>query len=265
MSAQTWWGEFEVPLGAVRRWQIGPLCLWVERRANEWRVARAWGSDPFADGVEVAVDPDTPEGGRELEGLDWRRFLFTDTSGSLKLMPRVADRPVVSRPEQPLVLPAGETAVLFMASPVWVALAVGEVSFFEVPIWRLSATWFGENTLEGALCYATRSRARLEVGQSHGPRITTSVSIRNSHASALQVERLALPLPQLGVFADEAGGLWTEATSVAYDPDKRAPAKIEGAPPEVAGRCTQLSGPREDRQSHVLARAISAAIRGVMS
>lgn len=255
-----WWGEFELELGACRFWRIGPLSLWVTRHEHEWQVAHRWSDDPFDDTYEHArSDVEIPA------QLERRRYLFVDGGKRLSLTPRVADRPVVARPEQPLIIPAGEAATLYVASPVWVELAVGDGrAFAELPIWRMSSTWFGENTLEGTLCYATRSRANLSSRPPRGPRVVTAVDLRNACDVALRVQRLALPLPQMSIFCDDDGELWTEATRVAHDLVVVTPAQIESSPPREAGLTTLVSRPRQDRQQNVLARALAAAFGGLL-
>lgn len=267
-----WWGEFELELGACRFWRIGPLSLWVTRLEHEWQVAHRWSDDPFDNTYEHArADVEIPA---ELER---RRYLFVEGGKRLSLTPRVADRPVVARPEQPLIIPAGESATLYVASSVWVELAVGDARragepgkpFAELPVWRMSSTWFGEDTLEGTLCYATRSRAILPSGlraarPTRGPRVVTAVDLRNACDVALRVQRLALPLPQMSIFCDDDGDLWTEATRVDHDLVVVTPAHIESSPPTEAGPTTLVSRPRQDRQQNVLARALAAAFGGLL-
>jgi hypothetical protein len=255
-----WWGEFELELGACRHWRIGSLSMWVTRLEHEWQVAHRWSTDPFDDTFELErSDVEIPA---ELER---RRYLFVDAGKHLRLTPRVADRPVVARPEQPLIIPAGESATLYVASPLWIELAVGDPprTFAELPIWRMSSTWFGEDTLEGSLCYATRSRVILEPRPTRGLRVATSVDLRNACNITLRVQRLALPLPQMSVFCDANDELWTEATRVAYDPEVVAPAQLESAPPREAGSTKLVSRPRSDQQN-ILARAIAVAFGGLL-
>jgi hypothetical protein len=253
-----WWGEFELPVGATWHWRVGPLGLWVTRLAHEWQLGHRWSSDPFDDTLTLAREAEFP-----LD-VERRRYLFADSGPVLQLTPRVADRPVVTRPELPLIVPAGETARLFVSSAVWVELAVGQPArvLTEIPTWRMSSTWFGENPVEGTLCYATRSSAKLDPDP-RSSRIITSVDIRNVRGAPLRVERLALPLMQMSVFADAQGQLWTEATRVNYDPEEQAPAELHNSPAKLVGATTLVSRSRADHQQNVLARALSAAIKGV--
>jgi hypothetical protein len=92
----------------------------------------------------------------------------------------------------------------------------------------------------------------------------TSVDLRNACDVALRVQRLALPLPQMSIFRDDSGELWTEATRVDHDLLVVTPAQIESSPPREAGPTTLVSRPRQDRQQNVLARALAAAFGGLL-
>lgn len=256
-----WWGDFEFKSYARRYWRLGPLHLWIARLTSEWQVAYRWSPDPLDEAVELIDDAEIPS------DLELRRYLFSSGGRTLRMLPRVADRPFVTRPEMPVIIPAGERATLYTATPMWVELAAGDPlrMFAEIPIWQSSSTWFGDDLSEGTLCYATRTRARLEpTDLRRGQRISTAVFVTNQHAEPLQIERLALPLPQMSIFLGEDGRLWTESASVAYNPNVKAPARIGHAPPAEAGQTTRVSGSRQDPRANVLARAFSAAIKGVM-
>lgn len=255
-----WWGDFEFKSYTRRSWRLGSLTLWVTRLTNEWQVGHRWSNDPLDETIELREDILLPE------DLELRRYLFSSGGRTLRVVPRVPDRPFVTRPEMPVIIPPGEQATLYMASPLWVELAAGDPLkvFTSIPVWRAPSTWFGEDLIEGTLCYASRTRARLDpTGLRRGPRVATAVFVNNEHDEPLRIERLALPLPQMSVFRAADGRFWTESTTVAYDPSIKTPAKIESGPPREAGATTRVSGPREDPRVNILARALSAALRGV--
>jgi hypothetical protein len=255
-----WWGDFEFKSYARRCWRLGSLSLWVTRLTNEWQVGHRWSDDPLDETIGLSEDAELPV------DLPLRRYLFSSGGRTLRVVPRVSDRPFVTRPEMPVIIPPGEQATLHMATPLWVDLAAGDPLrvFASLPVWQASSTWFGEDLIDGTLCYASRTRARVEpTGLRRGPWVATAVYVSNEHSDSLRVERLALPLPQMSVFLAADGRLWTEAATVAYDPSVKAPAKIDSGPPSEAGPCTLISGPREDPRANLLARALSAALRGV--
>ena len=101
-----WWGRFPMGSGHVGRWRIGPLTLFVQRLQGEWRLARL--------AVDVEVMPDA---GLEAlpPGLEVLRFGMDRAGAELVLRPALADRPMVSRPELLLEVPAGHERVLFVS------------------------------------------------------------------------------------------------------------------------------------------------------
>lgn len=258
-----WWGEFEFAEGARRRWQIGPLTLWVSRLAREWQLAyeRTHELDTRVEVHEVGEAED------EAPAVLQRSRYLLEKGSTLSLSPRLADRPVVARPGMPVVVPGGLSATLFVSSPVWVELAAGDPRqcFFEAPSWRQSSTWYGENTLEGALYYAERTRARVErEGEVLPAHVTTSVTVNNVERQPIRIERIALPVPGMSVFSDERGGLWTEHAVVDYLADQDAPVRIERTPLAVIGKTTLVSRPRHPSGGNAVVRALSAALRVVV-
>lgn len=84
--------------------------------------------------------------------------------GPLKLVPIMADRLVVSRPKSPFRILPGQHATLFVSTPAWVRIALGNgKALAELPLFRPSDTWFGPSTLVGELGYAARTHCRLDV------------------------------------------------------------------------------------------------------
>lgn len=256
----SWWGEFEFAEGATRRWRIGPLAVWVTRLGKEWQVAHEWSHelDTNVDVIDVDEPPD--------HKLERSRYLFEKRS-PLSVLVRVSDRPVVARPEMPVIVPGGLSATLYVSTPAWIELSAGipRQRFLDLPSWRASSTWFGENEIEGALCYSERTRARLERGDEIFPgRVTTSVTVNNVESQPLRIQRIALPLPSMSVFSDDRGGLWTEHAVVDYVAGQDAPVKVERLPLAEIGKATLVSHSRTGRDSHVVMRALSAALRGVL-
>jgi len=96
-----WWGEFEFVEDVARRWQIGPLTIWVTRLAKEWQVA--WRrTDELDEAIELVDESEPPP-----SELPRSRFLFAEGS-TLHVRARLADRPVVARPVSYRVSPRSE-------------------------------------------------------------------------------------------------------------------------------------------------------------
>lgn len=208
-----WWGTFDLELMTNARWQIGPFQMWVERRANEWRVAYEAGRDRLAKSLELDINPtdETP-----ADGAEQIRFV---APGPLVVSPRLADRPVVTRPEITLEVVAASEATMFVSTPVWVRLQLGGPDgpkVLQVPTYHLNDTWFGPTTMSGELCYASRTSARLDIGDVplRPHRAVTKVLLRNQATDGMRVERLSLPVPELGLYVDRDGVLWTNDVTV---------------------------------------------------
>lgn len=211
-GASSWWGAFDLPVGAWGHWQIGPLALWVERRERDWRVVTEAGTDPLADSWRVDVPAAPPE--LALTGR-LQRFGTSDGSVRLRIAPRTADRPVITRPQDPFFLPPGDEVTMFVTAPLWVRVSYGDSSdklLLELPAFRPSDTWFGPPSGEGELAYAARTVCFLSLEELpiRPHRSISAVRIRNRSEAPLPLERINLPVPRLALYRGVDGKLWTQ-------------------------------------------------------
>ena len=86
---------------------------------------------------------------------------------------------------------------------------------------RPSDTWFGPSTLEGELCYESKTAVRFNLDNvpRRPHRAISVVRIRNRTDTQLSLERLKIPLPNLSLFGTEDGQLWTESITLERDED----------------------------------------------
>src|SRR5690606_23329912 len=134
--ANAWWGDYELGIGESGRWRVGPLQLYVERRKAEWLV-HSLSSD---DARDALCEIEVPCRSQRPGDMESHRFVQRATGGRLTLSGRLADRPVVIKPAVPLSVPGGEEVTLYVGSPVWVQVAVGEppIHLIEIPSHRAS-------------------------------------------------------------------------------------------------------------------------------
>lgn len=254
-SKGKWWGGFELAEDERRWWTLGPLLLGVERKLHEWRV----GYEELPNG-----DAAVPETNRTVDELEaGGRFVFASPGAGIRLIPALADRPVVTRPLSSLYVPPGEKTLLFVSSPVWVRVeAEGpDAELADLPVARPSDTWFGPSTREGELCYATRThgRLRLEDLPVQPYRVITPLQIVNESRSALKLERVSLPVPYLTVYSSDSHDLWTQKVSMSCEDDARLVSLRfkQKAPSQVPG--AELVAPaRKKQESRVFKRALSS-------
>ncbi|MCC5888789.1 MAG: hypothetical protein JJT88_20310 [Gammaproteobacteria bacterium] len=253
-----WWGGYQIPVEAARYWRIGALELFVVRQDDGWLV----------QSVEHRIgDEEIPllEIAREIAWMpensraDVVHFKVPDQSDVLTLVPRLADRPVVSRPRMPFTVGPGSTVTVFVGTPLWVELRAGneEVLLCELPLMRPPQTWFGASTFEGELCYAglTRCRTRAVDVPVRPWRAITPLRLENRAKDGWMLDRLALPVPQLPLFAAEDGRLWTSSLSTTRnDEGELGDIRVGSSVPNEPGPWMELGKPRKAGSSSMLGR-----------
>ena len=255
-----WWGSFKIDSGQSKQWRIGPLTLIVHRLNGDWRVGHQREENFDITNVTWEIT-DTALLPENLENNS--RYILQDSTGILIITPRLADRPVIIRPHMPFNLAAGEKVTLYISSPLWMALSVGdsEKTLDEFAIQRPSDTWFGPSTLEGELCYASTTHCRLYLEElpQRAHRAITPVVINNLADTALSVERINLPAPLLQLYSSKNNQLWTPNISLVREKDgDMAALNIDKNPPKEAEDALQLSEARTSMDNGVLFRAFNA-------
>lgn len=257
-----WWGDHAIPEGGAGHWRIGPLDLWVYRSRHEWLVASASSGVALdeAFSVDVPMVRDIPE-----EQPNAHRFGFRKTTGTLRLAPALADRPLVINPATPFSLLPDEELTIYVSSALWLKVKAGEPAhdLLDFPTYRPSDTWFGPSTREGELCYAGKTSARQQLKDLpiRAHRALSAVRVRNLADSVLSIERLKLPMPNMSVFASEDGVLWTETVTLQREQEgELASLQLGKKPPSAIGNPRLVSGPRVRPTKGLLIRAFGGLI-----
>lgn len=255
IQAEHWWNPVTVDTGETAILSLGPLTVQLHRGNEEWLVA--WERE---GGELEPVRAGMLRSRYDFTADDYYRYVTCNASGTAAARPMLADRPVVVRPHQPVFILPGEDTTLYISSPVWIRIEVSDPpqALQEIPVLRLSDSWFGHITGEGELCYATRTHARNSLADvlRRPHRAVTPVHIHNLDTSQLPIEKLSLPVPLLSIYGDEDGNLWTESVALTRTSDSElaALAITPGAPRNTVG-ARLLTGPREVVDSSRLVRA----------
>lgn len=259
--ATAWWGEYAISGRQSLDCRIGPLQLLIHNQdGEEWQIA--YERDDEGENQDSVCNIT----GAELDLTEYShhsRYVLRDDSGRLFLKPRLADRPIVSRPWSPFHLTAGEEVTLYVSSPMWLQIAVGKQDRMleEIAIHRPSDTWFGPSTREGELCYASRTQCRLHLDDLpwRPHRAITPVLIRNRAETLLSLERLSLPVTYLSLYAAPDASLWTPQVTLTREEDgDMAALKIDKQAPAEIGAATLLDPPRQAAGAGTLVRAFNA-------
>lgn len=255
-----WWGSFSVAERSVTQWQIGSLTLSAQRLASEWRIGYQSSDNPLADNVKCVSDLDAT-GLEQMANIE--RFAISEESDEIRLEPRLADRPIVSRPDLPFHVLPEEQVTFYVGSPLWIAVfsASSSNALLDIPSHRPSDTWFGPPTGEGELCYASRTVCRLVLDEvpRRAHRAVTAVVIRNPSKERLPILRLKLPMEQLGLFESVDGRLWTHDVILdRKEGTEFAQLEICDRAPSSAPDARLLIGPRVFSNDNRMVRAFGS-------
>jgi hypothetical protein len=246
-----------VPSGHQATLSLGSLVIHLHRGLDQWTLSSEWGEE----GDEpIRASRTLDEGGLRAE--QYARYVLHSPGGELAFRPALADRSVVVRPRQPVFVLPEQQITLYISTPVWIRVEAGEPPRLlqEVPVMRLSDTWFGPSTREGELCYSARTHARhkLEELPLRPHRAVTPVRIHNRADTQLPIDKLSLPVPLLSLFGGAGCSLWTEGVNLTRTADSAlASMKIDPGPPRDAAGARMLSGPRRHPERGGLVRAFS--------
>ncbi len=255
-SLEPWWTPRRVAVGHGLELDLGTLKLRLGHGPDEWRIDY----DYLAE--EAAPAKARIKGRRSLPPEFKERYVIGGDSSRLNLTPLLADRNVVIRPRQPVFLLSGQEVTLYLSTPVWIQMEVGEPGTLlrELPVQRLSDTWFGPSTREGEICYAGRTQARHHIDElpRRPHRAITPLHIHNKASTPLPLEKFSLPVPMLSLYGSADGSLWPQRlTLTREDQSDLAAVRIDRRPPDYADEIKLLAKPRQDPGRSGLVRAFS--------
>jgi hypothetical protein len=256
-----WWGQFDFSSERMARWQIGPLDLTIERQDNEWRLVTSSPRDFLEETAGVFYISKLED---QVDGKI-RRYACKGGETSLSVMPMLADRSIIARPETPFFVPSSEEVFVYISSPMWLRVSIkdGKRILEELPIYRPSDTWFGSSTISGELCYATKTHARLSLSYiTERPyRATTAVKVDNNTKEPLLVERIKIPVPNLSLFVNEKGNFWTESLKFLKDTgDDHAQVNIYKRPIDAAGKVSLVAPPRAKPAKNIVMKVFNSIL-----
>lgn len=271
IDPEPWWGRLDVPEGGCARCRLGTLTLYARNLLREWRLYSQHETDPYIDDIEREVAVDLPHPADGERGWAVERFAQTHEEGALELGIRLADRPVVARPEIPISLIGGDEITLFVSTPIWVSFQTADThrQLTEIPSLRPSDTWFGPSTREGELCYAMLTRARIDVEElhKHPVRAITRITLHNRASEPVLIERVNIPVPFLRAYQGTNGLVWTDPITFERlepgGPNKTLDGRLrihDGPPAEAGEGATLIAPPRVVTRTNVLSRALGAML-----
>ena len=156
---------------------------------------------------------------RTIEQAEIKRWVAAENEYEIHLEAVLPDRPLVARPEVPLMMLPGQNAMFFIGVPLWIRIKTRrdkDSTLCELPSIVLSNSWFG-TAVEGELCYGMRTAAKRELSELNhrSYRAVCPLEVRNAAKSPLEIERICLRPQTLQVFQGKSH-LWTASGRVTY-------------------------------------------------
>lgn len=234
------WGEHSLEIEAPFYVVAGKLNIEVSRTTLDWRTSTHYNQDRYL--VESS------------RAVTHARAVFRETSPTLTISPTVADRHVVARPVAPLLVPAGESATLYISSPLWLQCHAEGTCLLDLPLEIMSDCWFGPNPRVGQLCYSNQTQARMFVDllPSRPDRLVSPVTVINKGSESVTIERLRLPLPYLSLYGSPEGWWTQEITVTSTDDIAAAEIDLAERAPTHVSELTPVHGPRQNPDKSIL-------------
>lgn len=212
---------FELALGSILSLRFGPLTLYLGHFFQEWRLSWTTTND-YMDNSFALHHPFTGEIPHELTSMI--RYTYSRPCNHfVKVTPVLGDLPFVAKPTKPLMVLPDETVRIFMSIPLFVRIETEDPYHLleDIPVLQSPKTWFGDSTVRGEICYATKIKAVLNQAEliNRPYRAISQLEIQNKSAHPLHVERLKVPAPFLSLFQGEDGLYYTSVMNFVCDYD----------------------------------------------
>ncbi|SMO84508.1 hypothetical protein [Gracilimonas mengyeensis] len=229
------WTSYSVEEGASPlHLHVDTLHLWIKKYNEEFWIAHTYATADNAD-----PEPD--------DKTEWERWAPKSDENEIQLRPIFPNLPVIVSSEYPLKLVPGAKIQVYCRVPLWMEISLAKSKYVlqEIPITKLSRTWFG-TTLEGELCYWLTSKARrsLEEVESKPYLVNCPIQITNKSHAELNFERFCYRVERLGIYRlkDE---YWADETNIVYQGEEQhSDVTMSGKLPAKLGKGELISKPR---------------------
>lgn len=247
------WQTTNITADRLYQASLGPLTLYLMRVGDELHIASS--REPEADRPDAVSPLAIAE--TELDAsLEWNRYVLGREMTTIRLKPVLPDRSYVARPESVVALSPGRDAVFYISAPISIGIEEQgrkPVTLTEIQTVPLSNIWFGDPT-DGELCYSLTTRARRSVEESERRphRALCTLRVGNDSEETLEVKRLRVHAPYLGLY-DDGQRLWTNRITARFQSaEKGSEVEVETRAP--GKNMTRVWEPREAIRGSVFTR-----------
>ena len=223
-----WWGDFDVTHDTKLLLECADLHLQLVCSDKEWLVKYELASNETPHNGKLSyIDIGFDQGEFDKQ----QRFVFKKLPKQLIIQPALADRPVICWSTTTVMLLPKQEILLYVTIPLWLQLSISSVKkpLIDIPTVRISDTWFGPNTQEGVIGYASRATDQLnaDLSENHGLKATIAVKIKNLSNNVLALDKISVPSPNLDLYVDKSGQFWTRRITLIKEQDDSASLTID--------------------------------------
>lgn len=241
------WGTVSLQEKEIHFVSIGDLYVWLKYRDNEIRIAHCY-SDEI---TERAKEKEPPQ------EVQWVRWAHKNGHDRVRILPAFADLPLIVQSEYSLKVSPDTKIQVFSRIPVWISISLANDNYqlIELPVTKMSKTWFG-TPLEGEICYHTTTKARRDLSQLEPEPYLVScpITISNKSAEALDFESFCFRVERLGIYKHEET-LWADETEITYHgKEHHSDVIMTGKLPEGINKQMQLAKPRKQVHASLTTR-----------
>ena len=261
-KVKNWWGDISLAIDEIKVWGLGERKIAIQRLNKEWIV---WNKEVGSEN-STQINISSLKTAKTLSNIPYSRHLVSQTKDNINISPMLADRSIVARPSHALNIQPGAYVELFISSPLWFLMRLDSEAtpIVDIPFLRPSDSWFGPSTMEGELCYAkyTDAKVNLDLIEKRAHRAITPVLIKNQHTETLVIERINLPAPFLSLYVDEQQCFWTQEVEITYHSDtEKDGLKLKNSPPQRdSGNMQLVTNARHATDNNQFAKSIKSLL-----
>lgn len=252
MNPQNFWKKYQFADNQTWLFKAGYTEVFIKHIQNGWLIKSQLTDQASEDllAEEVADLVDDP---------DVLHF-YTGKSHELIVVPALPNKAVVFRNNKNFKISAGESANLYFRIPLTMQFYFQEVKdenrLFEIPLQRLSDTWFGEID-NGETAYSIGSnynKVFSEVGPASWETIS-SVEIINKTAGVLDLQRLILRVEDFSLYLKNKQ-LLSDFATIEFKGQEHAGSVTQSFKKEIHGeKPFRMAKPRSHETKNLLRRS----------
>jgi hypothetical protein len=252
MNPQNFWKKYEFTVNQTLQFKAGFVEVLVKHIPNGWLIKSHINDQPSL-GLQVT----------EIDSLEEDADVFhfqTGKSNQLFVVPAFPNKAVVFRNNKNIKISAGQSANLYFRIPLTMQFYFQEVKeenrLFEVPLQRLSDTWFGEAD-NGEPAYSIGSNYDTEFTEIQATpwEAISPVEIINSTNSLLDLQRLILRVDDFSLYLKNKQ-LLSDFVTIEFKGQEHAGSVNLSLIEEIHGQKTlQLAKPRGAEARNLLRKS----------